>query len=68
MIPGAFDKKWSAGERIKWPIKRYKSPIFDVRVPKKNVIPIMSSGRVKKASPTELLISSICSIYRIGGF
>jgi hypothetical protein len=52
---------------MSWPRNRYRRPIFDVRVPRKNVNPMSNIGRVVKASPIEPLKASKDSIYRHRG-
>jgi hypothetical protein len=40
------ERNESAGTRIAWPIRRYKTPTLEVMVPKKNRKPRISRGRV----------------------
>jgi hypothetical protein len=58
-FPPSLPKNEIAGTTIKWPINKYKRPIFEVSIPRKKIKPIIKSGSVEKASPKELCKASI---------
>jgi hypothetical protein len=55
----SFERKENEGTTRKCPRNRYKSPTFDVSIPKKNISPIIKIGRLIKASPKVLCKASI---------
>jgi hypothetical protein len=55
----SFARKENEGTTRKCPKNRYKSPTFDVSIPKKNISPIIKIGRLIKASPKVLCKASI---------
>jgi hypothetical protein len=61
--PGSFARKLVAGTRRIWPRNKYRRPILLVKVPIKKANPMISKGSVTKASPTELRMASMNSIY-----
>jgi len=55
----SFARKARAGTTSRCPKNKNNKPVLEVRVPRKNTKPTIKSGRVIKASPTELRKLSI---------